>query len=402
MRYNKSRFNYISNTKKGHVIYNTLYNSLTRLSDEEYSLYLTERVENELILNQFISQGILVDSSVDELEQYNLYTQYATRYIKHKPHITVTPTMECNARCFYCYEDGVRCGKMDNTDCSYIIRFLKTLDCSNGIDVTWFGGEPLMNEEWIDYFSDSLMEAGIDFSAFIITNGSMITDNVIQKMQTKWKTNEIQITLDGCFEEYALRKNYIDCDGNIYYKILRIIGKLASAGINVQLRMNIDRNNMDSILQAVEDISQLYKDNSMVNCYPAFLVGAKEPLSDREKIEFIKKMIDVSAGKFNVNEYLYRPPRAMACYYNQTNAFSIDAKGYVFSCEHLLGHENQSLGNIKSNIKVNSREISGRRKECQGCVFLPKCQGGCTDALKNGDVPCFIDKYIIRAYLEML
>ncbi len=398
----KSQFNYVSNTKSGHLIYNTLYNSLTRLTDKEYTLYITGNVEDEQTLNQFISQGIVVDSSTDELEQYNLYVKYASLYVKQKPHITVTPTMECNASCFYCYEDGVRCGRMDKTDCSYIIRFLKTLDCSQGIDVTWFGGEPLMNQEWMDTFSESLEKEGIDFSAFIITNGSKITDEVIERMVTKWRIDDIQITLDGCFEEYALRKNYMDCDGNIYYRILRIIGKLANAGISVQVRMNADRNNMDSILQAVEDISNLYGDNSLINCYPAFLSGTEYPLSDREKIEFIKRMIEISNGKFNVNKYLYRLPRTMACYYNQANAFSVDTKGDIFICEHLLGHEECSLGNIKSEVKIEQREISGRRIECQKCVFLPKCQGGCIDALKHGEIPCFTDKYIIKAYLEMI
>lgn len=401
-KYKKSQFNYVSDSKNGHIIYNTLYNSLTRLSDEEYDVYLSEYDDGCQVANQLYMQGLWVDASVDELEQYNLYTDYANRYVSNKPHVTITPTMECNARCFYCYEDGVRCGRMQQEDCKNIVRFLKTLDYSQGIDLTWFGGEPLMNQAWMDCFSESLEKAGIEFSALIITNGSKIDDAIIDKMINKWKIRDIQITLDGSYDEYFSRKEYVDQDDAIYYRILKTIGKLAGKGISVHVRMNIDRNNRESILNAVTDINELFKDDGRVKCYPAFLTGTNEPLTEKEKIDFIKKMLEISQGKFNVNEYLYRLPRTKACYYFQKNAYSIDVSGNVFICEHMLGHEQRSIGNIKTEIATIEREQSGKRKECQKCVFLPKCQGGCMDSLQHGESPCFTEKYIIKAYLDLL
>ena len=47
-KYKKSRFNYVSDTKNGIIIYNTLYNSLTRLSEEEYDVYLSEKYDNQV------------------------------------------------------------------------------------------------------------------------------------------------------------------------------------------------------------------------------------------------------------------------------------------------------------------------------------------------------------------
>ena len=401
-KYKKSQFNYVSANQNGYIIYNTLYNSLTRLSQKEYEIYLSEKADNCSVTNGLCMQGLWVDSDVDELEQYNLYTDYANYYISDKPHITITPTMECNARCFYCYEKGVRCGNMHQEDCENIISFLKTLDCSRGIDLTWFGGEPLMNQEWMDCFSDSLEKAGIEFSSFMITNGSKIDESIIDKMINRWKIQDLQITLDGCCEEYSVRKQYVDQDDTVYYKILKTVRKLTAKGINVQLRMNVDRNNQESILRAVNDIKELFKDNSKVMCYPAFLTGMAEPLTEKEKIDFVKKMIEISQGKFNVNKYLYQLPKTKACYYYQNNTFSIDVSGNVFICEHLLGHEEKSIGNIKTKITAVKREQSGRRKECQKCVFLPKCQGGCIDSWQHGETPCFTDKYIIKAYIDLL
>ena len=400
--YKASKFNIVSRTKERTIIYNTLYSSLTRLSNEEFEMFSNGIIHDKKLMQEFIRQGILVRDDSDELEQYNRYTYYANLYGKFMPHITITPTMECNAKCFYCYEEGVRCGKMHEKSIQSIIGFLETLDCSKGIGLTWFGGEPLLNQEWMDTFSNELKEVGIEFTAFMITNGSRIDDSVIKKMKNDWNIHNVQITLDGCFDEYMRRKAYIDENDTVYYKVLKSIGKMADYGISVQVRMNIDKNNRGSILQAVKDIAFLYKENNKVKCYPAFLTGSSEPLTEREKVEFVKQMIEFAKNKFDVNEYLYRLPRTKACYFNQKNAFSIDVNGNVYTCEHMLGHEEYSCGNICDTIKIKERELSGRRDECQKCVFLPKCQGGCWDSYRQSEVPCFTDKYIIMAYLELL
>lgn len=404
MKYKRSQFNYVSRSKDGYLIYNTLYNSLTRITEAEFGHYIDPDMNNGEIEQQLASQGILVDESIDERKNYNIYSRLTSKYLQERPHLTVTPTMECNARCFYCYENGVRCGKMKSEDADAIIRAIKALDISQGIDITWFGGEPLMAQEWMDYFAGRLREEGIEFSGFIISNGSLIDKETIEKMKNVWNVESIQITLDGSIDEYASRKSYIDRDENVYYQIFRNISRLSRAGISVNIRLNIDRANRDSILEAAEDIAQMFKENLNVSCYPAFLSGSAEPLSEREKIDFIKKLLEVCETNFRAQDYLYKLPRTMACYYYQKNAFSIDANGDIFTCEHLLGHKESSIGNISedSPLQDRERELSGRRSECQSCLFLPKCHGGCADLRNNGELPCFIDKYIIKAYLELL
>ena len=118
----------------------------------------------------------------------------------------------------------------------------------------------------------------------------------------------------------------------------------------------------------------------------------------------IKQIIEIGENKVPINNYLYKMPKTTACYYNRKNAFSIDTNGDIFICEHMLGHKEKAIGNISDNLdfSMDIRELSGQRIECQKCVFFPKCLGGCTDTYHNGEIPCFIDKYIIQAYLELL
>lgn len=402
--YKKSQFNYISHNGNKYLIYNTLYNSLSRLDEEEYNQYNDLEFNSNELKNDCIEQGIIVNKDIDELNLYNIYTFLAAKYMKPKPSITVTPTMECNARCFYCYEEGVRCGKMKFDYAEKIVEKIKCLDLSRGINLTWFGGEPLMNQEWMDSLSKCLKAENISFSAFLISNGSKIDNEVIEKMKNVWNIDSIQITFDGSNEEHVKRKAFVDQDENIYYQMIQKIKKLSLAGISVQIRLNIDRENIESIYEAVNDLQQVFYKYNNVTYYPAFLTGSKEILSEREKIEIIKKIIELDKNMLPVNSYLYKLPKTSACYYNQKMAFSVDVNGDVFTCERKLGHPREAIGNINGELDLieDSRELSGRRKECQKCVFLPKCQGGCNDAYQNGEVACFIDKYLIKAYLELL
>ena len=400
--YRKSRFNFVAHNDKGHLVYNTLYSSLSRLNDEEYRQYLMHESAQGKLQAEFEEQGILVGKRIDELKLYNIYTFLSSKYMRLKPNITVTPTMECNARCFYCYEKGVRGGAMESGSAEKIINFLKKMDLSRGINLTWFGGEPLMNQEWMDYFSECLREEHIDFSAYMISNGSMVDDGVIFKMINNWKVTSMQITFDGSCDEYVKRKNYINQDENIYYQMLRKVKKIANAGISVQIRLNIDKSNIDSILELVDDLQQVFSEDVNVTYYPAFLTGGKDVFTEREKIDIVKWIMEADRNKLPVNKYLYKLPKVSACYYNQKMAYSIDVSGDVFICERMLGYHDKALGNVKDKLEYEERELSGRRKECQMCVFLPKCQGGCQDALVHGEMPCFIDKYVIMAYMELI
>lgn len=403
MGYKKSKFNYVTRTNNGVIIYNTLYNSLSRLSELEYQQYQNgERLEDEL-LQLMVSQGILVRDNIDEAERYNIFSRLSNKYFRGIPAITVTPTMECNARCFYCYENGVRNGRLREEDISAIVDKIKLLDTSNGINITWFGGEPLLNTKWMDAFAYALKEENITFVGFMITNGSKLDSEIIKKMIDVWNVNCVQITLDGSYEEYVKRKAYTNGDKNIYYRLLKNIGKIAKVGIDVRIRLNIDALNAESIIQAAKDIEMLYGGNLNVSYYPAFLTGTKYQMSEEDKLEIIRRLIEVGSN-FHISDYIYKTPRTIACYHYQDNAFSIDTNGCIYTCEHMLGHKEKAVGNINEKIDISSLEriIPEPRSECVDCVFWPKCNGGCYDSLINGEDACFIDKYIIKAYLDML
>lgn len=404
--YKKSQFNYETKTAKGHLIYNTMYNSLVRLTHEEYVQYSALEFREADLERKLYEMGILMEADINELECYNQYTEYANQYQDKEINLTVTPTMECNARCFYCYENGVRHGTMTEAGADKMIEALSAMGKDKKLMITWFGGEPLMNQPWMDYFSSGLKEAGIEYTSFMISNGSRIDEQVIDKMVNQWKIQDVQITMDGEEEEYFRRKNYTDQRETIYFTLLNNIKKMAKKGIRVQIRMNIDRDNLESIYLLVHDLEQIFYKHENVTFYPAFLTGSKQKLSEDEKVGILKELLlkVKNQSKMPVSDYLYKMPKTHACFYNNQGAFCVDTNGDIFICEHMLGHKEHAIGNIYEGFDKakNVREPSGRRKECQKCVFLPKCHGGCQSTYLSHEEPCFMDKYMIKAYMELL
>ncbi|MBP3801509.1 MAG: 4Fe-4S cluster-binding domain-containing protein [Clostridia bacterium] len=69
--------------------------------------------------------------------------------------MVIFTTLGCNANCYYCYENNLRNNKykMSKETADKIISLL-IKNNKKKISIGWFGGEPLYNEEIIDYISD--------------------------------------------------------------------------------------------------------------------------------------------------------------------------------------------------------------------------------------------------------
>lgn len=101
-----------------------------------------------------ISNGFIVKADVDELEILNFYR---SDMICQERQILCNLPTACNARCFYCFEEGVNfipcLWKQLVEVCKFIIgqnkHALKVL-------IQWFGGERLLNPDVITYITQTL------------------------------------------------------------------------------------------------------------------------------------------------------------------------------------------------------------------------------------------------------
>lgn len=399
--YKTSVFNYVCVGSKCVSIYNTLYSSLAVLSYNEYEAVSNMTECPSELANDMVENGFWVKKQTDERQFFVDCAAYLNDLCSGHT-ITLAVTHNCNARCSYCYEHGIGVSSMTDEVIDGVVDFISTR--SKNVRINWFGGEPLMNTEAIDKISSKLNERGIDFSSYLITNGSLINNDIIDKMKDLWNVKDVQISIDGQEETYLREKNYQCSDDDIYYKILDNIIKIAKAGIFVHIRINISHNNKSEIFALQKELENVFSQYDNIIIYPAFVTGTGNPFTENEIIDIVSEMMrntrDVS--KLTADTKLFSLPRLHSCAVQSKNSFTIDADGYVYKCEHHVGEKNSSVGSIDSVNSIRNVITNSIPARCGNCVFLPKCMGGCKENELSGDIPCFIEKYIIIGYMNCI
>ncbi|MFM7716075.1 MAG: radical SAM protein, partial [Microcystis sp.] len=115
-----------------------------------------------------------------------------------------------------------------------------------------FGGEPLLaeNRSTIEYILERAFASGkANFSA--ITNGTEL--EAYQDLLAPDKISWLQITLDGVPQEHDKRRIYADGKGS-YEQIAQNITRALDLGVQVSVRMNIDRNNVNKLPDLADEI----------------------------------------------------------------------------------------------------------------------------------------------------
>ena len=198
-----SQYNTVKNKKQTYIVYNTLFNSMITLSESEFKQYINIKFSDLSIVEALVDNGFLIPNYVNEYERYDYYKQILLRQPSDISHYTVALTSKCNAKCFYCYEEGIK--KYDMT-LKTAKRFAENLlNSKKSIDITWFGGEPMLKMDIITYISEILNDNKRDFQSGLITNGSLLSEEIIKEKFPVWNVNWVQITLDGLKEELQLQ-----------------------------------------------------------------------------------------------------------------------------------------------------------------------------------------------------
>lgn len=403
--YKKSFYNYHIERNGKHLIYNTLYNTLIKMSGEEYKEY--NSVAETANKSIYIKNGLWVPENVDEQYVYMTLAKKINSNKRKNSSITITTTMKCNARCRYCYENNVCKNDFNEAHFNKLFEFLKEKSANKTLNLCWFGGEPLLNTKLIDDITAKLQKNGIDYASYIITNGSLLNDKIIYEKLGEWNVRCMQITFDGTKEVYEKIKNYINKEDGDYYKIISNIIKVSKQGIAINIRLNINPDNYKNILALVEELESFFDTLNNVSIYPAFVTGEKKKFTEQEKVNVIHSLFRVlnNPQKITSSSKFYSPPKTRACMREDPYAFVIDVDGNIYNCEHNVGRKEKAVGNLSEGIYESEfckQCGENLRNECIDCVFLPKCMGGCSSNYQSGDSACMIEKYIIEGYMRFM
>lgn len=256
---------------------------------------------------------------------------------------------------------------------------------SNKVFVTWFGGEPLLAFKRIQSLTRKIETLGLRYGAGMITNGYLLDRDKISELKNL-HIKSIQITLDGLATIHDSRR-CLKNGGKTFDKIitnLSLIDEL-SPETYVNIRMNIDRTNIDDFIKLYKFIQDKKYKNIFLN--PAFVEDKENPKSNpcffnsAEKALFIKQLLKEHGLSFSL---LYPDYKREECSVRNPLSIVIGPQGELYKCWNDVGNPNMVYGNLDTGItneKVLLDYLSGadpfEDNSCKKCKLLPVCSGGC-------------------------
>ena len=427
MRYIYSKYLYIIiDDDKGVIMYSTKTGNMVYLEDKEFEdikAYLKGVISSNDTINSMIEYGFLVSDETDEVKNIideHLYSLENSKVF----HLTVYLTEECNFNCEYCFVK--KTGRVMDKQCfNQLYRFLeKMIEEYSEIDISWFGGEPLIRiEELIEYnkmINDLCVKNGKNYNSSLVTNGYYLTPHNFLKLYNSNVTN-IQVTFDGAKNKHDSmridRKEGSNFD--IIMKNLRKIQKMSFDKCYIIIRCNYEVGNKMSY---PKEFLKIY--NKFFLRDRRFTLTLKPIVNHHETDE--QKLLSIYKGRADalcdiVGEYTQYAdllmqlimPRKYWCNSFSRNSYVVNTMGEIYMCDSVINRQEYKLGFIAEdgNIKIHKEyklysdvreHLLKELKGCLNCKRLPICYGSCNKIYALlGKRACSISDSDIEKLLRM-
>jgi uncharacterized protein len=403
----------------GEADFQRITNLLEDRSSIDFALLEDRAIE---LGGALLAGGFVVDSGIDELTALRDRGQ-GTK--EGGPLVlTISPTFACNLDCGYCFvgkKQGTMSIETEREVLAFARRYLEEQDVP-GIEVDWFGGEPLIAHRNIKRMSQAFMEMcaeyGVPYAAQIISNGTLLSPEIADEL-LQCGVDRIQITIDGFEDTHNQRRPWKHGER----KRLPILGaetpakssfteamrgvEAAIGKFAVRLRINVDRNNLDQAFGLLEVFDARGWLRPELRFYPYlapvrdYTAAARTGWSMEEDCgtdafyQAYARWLDIlnERGIPVVKEslYGYPEPRSQPCGAVTERNWLINEDGTLHKCGLDIDTDARSVGRLGEQLDANNQNTKFWQgydffadATCRECRALPLCLGGCARDRREG------------------
>lgn len=376
------------------------------ISEDCYKLYILPNEEldkiaisNEMLFNQLINGGFILDNSQNEYERV-LRKRLEEKCESKLYHVIVNPTLDCNLDCWYCYENKISGSQMNEDVMLAIIKNVKyhySKVAYQSLKLSFFGGEPFLKANVIKHLISEInnfciannIELLLDFT----TNGTLITTSMLDFLSPFHCV--FQITLDGNEDQHNKIKFFANHNGSPYLVTLNNIYRIQNRIPNAYtfVRINFDATTLIDFDSILNHLLQLDRKRTTVIMKKIWQVDEK----------------DVNKQLINHALYLLLKNNFLIDYYGQggwcfadfDNQVTINYDGGIFKCTTITHFdESESLGSLNKDTgeiiwdKAKTAYLHNEQiaENCKSCKMFPSCGGPCRRQMSRGlEHKCFLN-----------
>jgi uncharacterized protein len=404
-----SKYNIIIKTRrtgKSYII-NLLSGNADQLEPDE-----AERLNAGIFLpdDDFIQKGYFIEEADEALLYRNKYLTFLDERDHDEIQLFFIPSYNCNFSCSYCYQSGYyKNGQMlqqEVTDAFF--SYITNQFAGRKKYVTLFGGEPLLNSKAhrnaIMYFLGKCAAGKMPLA--VVTNGYYLEEYIEPLKQQEIK--EIQVTLDGTETTHNKRRPLKSGEGT-FKKIVNAIDKTLEAGMPVNLRIVIDKENISQLPQiakfAIEKgwtNNPLFKTQLGRNYELHYCQNNQQRLMTRvemweavyELINQYPEILEFHKPAFSVSKFLADNRELPAPLFDSCpgckTEWAFDFTGRIYACTATAGKTDESIGTFYPSVMLDNKAILEWQnrdilsiRECANCNLQLACGGGCASVALN-------------------
>ncbi len=235
-----------------------------------------------------------------------------------------------------------------------IIEYVNNQSHIEVLNITWYGGEPLLMKDSIRRLSKRLKEETEKEIPYqeIISNAYLINQEVIDIFK-EIGLRRIQISIDGTRENHNRTRYLKGTKAPTFDKIEDNIELLAKSmpDLEISLRVNINRNNCDDFIAIYEKYQTEYWHKNIYP-YPGIIRedsndGCRLCHSSYSPADLIFLYDYFRKNGVNINIYPRILPKG--CMLQRSSAFIIGPEGELYKCWNDVSNPDKVIGSIKDN-----------------------------------------------------
>ena len=380
---------------------------------------------SERAIETLRSRGYLTEMSPEQEEEHfeKLVTKLHDRQMRQMPTYMIMPTYNCNLRCSYCFQDHMRTDSrfvhllrtMQPATVDRIFAAMIEIEAMHGINgdgprhrtIGFFGGEPLLeaSRPIVGYIIDKAFAQGAA-SFWAVTNGTEL--GAYEDLLSPKKISALQVTIDGPPEEHDRRRIYADGSGS-YERIAHNIDMCLARDVNISIRLNVDRTNIDHLPAMADDFCHRGWDkHPRFSVYPAPIraenknTDAKSTFNTWEMDQALVELMEIEpkmrvisrpddAIKHHARRIFKEPSTSIPSFKESfcsahTRMYIFDSFSDIYACWDRTGDPTIRIGHVGDEGKVTlNTEVNTLWKSrtvasnpvCRRCRYALHCGGGC-------------------------
>lgn len=388
-----SRYNIIVPSGAKVFIYNSKTDYFVQVEQQLAELFNHCKEKPEQLKNKapdfydhLHEHGFIVNDNTNEAQQ--LIKEWETKDAREDVmHVTINPTLNCNLRCWYCYEEHHAHTLMSENVIKSVFNLFKESLKQNkykAYSLSFFGGEPLLcfNSVVKPLLNNLalLKPASVKISLHFTTNSTLLDGTILEYLKP-WSPS-FQIAIDGNEFIHNMVKSIPNRSA---YKIaLENIHKLLNNHLKVGIRFNYTAKTLETFIDVLSDIKS-FSDEEKKHCNISFhRIWQDNKIPDADLYTQLSELED----KFRQEHFLvisHSTNITGRCYADKPNNITINYDGKIYMCTAREFNEENSEGILNSDGTIARNERYNKRmairfgnQQCQQCIIYPLCHGGCS------------------------